>query len=196
MSGPSAFFPRGDDRAFAPVASADLAQGLLLVRASTMKVLRLQLAMERRDRAVALQAMDDLVELDDRIGEFLSHMPAGDDFEAIARDVEEQKSALAREKFSLAAGFVRRGGEPAPAWVDPPAQQEAGGAQDAAARLPDCQETLVWIDSDREAPRRSRRTAMIVAALFLLMVAAAASAYFLDLQPAALLDRFPMHGGS
>ncbi|MGE5723460.1 MAG: hypothetical protein ACM3YM_13480 [Sphingomonadales bacterium] len=193
MSGPTAFFPRGDDRAFAPVAGADLAQGLLLVRASTMKVLRLQLAMERRDRAVALQAMDDLVELDDRIGEFLSHMPAGDDFEAIARDVEEQKSALAREKFSLAAGFVRRGGEPAPAWVDPPAEQEA--AQDAAARLPDFQETLVWIDSDGEAPHRSRRTAMIVAALFLLMVAAAASAYFLDLQPAALLDQLPMHGG-
>ena len=40
-----------------------LAEGLMLVRASTLKMIRLQLAMERHDRRAAIEAVDDLVAL-------------------------------------------------------------------------------------------------------------------------------------
>lgn len=86
-----------------------LAEGLLLVRASAIKVVRFQLAMERQDRRVALEAVDDLVLLDRRIEDFLSEIPgATEGRSALERELEQQRQALAREKFTLAAGMAGR----------------------------------------------------------------------------------------
>ena len=92
----------------AAVGADDLAQGLLLVRASAIKVVRFQLAMERQDRRLALQTVDDLVLLDRKIETFMSGMPrAGEAAGALERELEAQRQALAREKFTLAAGTAR-----------------------------------------------------------------------------------------
>ena len=58
------------------IGSEELAEGLMLVRASTLKIVRLQLAMERQDRRVALEAVDDLVALDRLLRDYLADVPA------------------------------------------------------------------------------------------------------------------------
>ena len=63
------------ERTIPSIGSEDLAEGLMLVRASTLKVIRLQLAMERRDRRVALEAVDDLVALDRSLEDYLAKVP-------------------------------------------------------------------------------------------------------------------------
>src|SRR3982750_151855 len=67
--------PLRRDAAPALVGSDELAEGLMLVRASTLKMIRFQLAMERRDRRVALEAVDDLVALDRRLEDYLADVP-------------------------------------------------------------------------------------------------------------------------
>ena len=56
------------------IASEELAEGLMLVRASTLKMIRLQLAMERRDRRVALEEVDDLLAIDRRLQEHIGDL--------------------------------------------------------------------------------------------------------------------------
>ena len=85
--------------------SDELSQGLMLMRASTMKVVRLQLALERRDRRVALEAVDDLVLLDGKIRDLLNEMPTGGADTLLRQQVDQERRALAREKLTLAAGF-------------------------------------------------------------------------------------------
>ena len=91
--------------AAAAIGSDELAEGLMLVRASTLKIIRLQLAMERRDRRVALEAVDELVALDRRLEHYLADVPAP--------ELEVERAALNREKLTLAAEVIR--GEPRPA---------------------------------------------------------------------------------
>jgi hypothetical protein len=91
------------------VGAEELTQGLLLVRASAIKVVRFQLAMERRDRRVALEAVDDLVVLDRKIEDFLNDIPgSSESLSALERELDEQRQALVREKFTLAAGTMVR----------------------------------------------------------------------------------------
>jgi hypothetical protein len=90
------------------VGSEVLAEGLMLVRASTLKVIRLQLAMERRDRRVALEAVDDLVALDRSLEQFLTNVPAADDDGLFGNVLELERSALNVEKHTLAAGISSR----------------------------------------------------------------------------------------
>lgn len=91
------------------VGADELTQGLLLVRASAIKLVRFQLAMERHDRRTALEAVDDLVVLDRKIGDFLSEVPgSSESLFALERELEEERRALVREKFTLAAGTARR----------------------------------------------------------------------------------------
>ena len=59
----------------APVGSEELAEGLMLVRASNLKMIRFQLAMERNDRRVALETVDDLVALDRRLQDYIEETP-------------------------------------------------------------------------------------------------------------------------
>lgn len=96
------------DKEARAVGSDELAQGLMLVRASTMKVVRLQLAMERRDRRLALQTVDDLVVLDGKIRDFVNEIPSSaSGIAPMQLELEEQRAWLAREKLTLAAGVHR-----------------------------------------------------------------------------------------
>lgn len=118
----------------APIGRDELTQGLMLMRASTMKVVRLQLAMERRDRRVALEAVDDLVTLDRQLQHFLGTMAAaGDTLHAMESELEEQRGALAREKLTLAAGMSgAKLAARSPAWDDPAPPAEPEPAEQAA----------------------------------------------------------------
>lgn len=80
-----------------------LFQGLLLVRASTLKMIRLQLALVRNDRRVALNALDDLVALDHRLHDHLNTIPMTSDELARWRKVDADASALTQEKLTIAA---------------------------------------------------------------------------------------------
>ena len=129
----------------------------MLVRASTLKIIRLQLAMERRDRRVALEAVDDLVALDRSLEEFLTQVPCAYDDGLFNNVLELERSALNVEKHTLAAGISNRGSqieEFVPAASEPPAPEPA--------------EIADWIDCEVEEPDRPdlwRRAALLVAAL-------------------------------
>lgn len=115
-----------------PIGGNELAQGLLLVRASAINVARLHLAVEDCDRRRVLETMDDLVALDRKIGSFVSDIPTSDSgIDAMQNEVEQLSRALARDKLALVAGVSRRGqrehgepaigrgeGEPEPATLD------------------------------------------------------------------------------
>ena len=94
------------------VGSDELAEGLLLVRASTLKMIRLQLAMERQDRRVALEAVDDLVALDRRLGDYLADVPADGKQLLFRNALDAERAIVDREKWTLAAGVIRRQPEP------------------------------------------------------------------------------------
>lgn len=111
------------DLLVSPTANEELAEGLMLLRASTLKVIRLQLAIERHDRGVALQAMDDLVALDDELQKCLAGMPAPVDLAGLQDALVSERSSLDREKLGLAAevisGRSRMEPEPEPSPIEP-----------------------------------------------------------------------------
>jgi hypothetical protein len=123
-----------------PVGSDALAEGLMLVRASTLKVIRLQLAMERRDRRVALEAVDDLVELDRRLGNYMADMPALFGQERQRDELDREAAELQREKLTLAAEVIRRP-EPSATVVSFPAPEPAETAPEAYEEAP-------WTEED------------------------------------------------
>ena len=131
------------------VGSEELAEGLMLVRASTLKMIRLQLAMERRDRRVALEAVDALVALDRRLERYLADVPAP--------ELEIERAALNREKLTLAAEVIR------PKPVEP--------AAEPVVAEPDWQQFTL----DEEHPHRA---AWWLAAVLLLLSAVAAAGYW------------------
>jgi hypothetical protein len=147
--------PLRRDAAPALVGSDELAEGLMLVRASTLKMIRLQLAMERRDRRVALEAVDELLALDRRLEHYLADVPAP--------ELEVERAALNREKLALAAGVIRS---------DPrPVEEAAPEPELMAAPEPDWQQ----FSFDEEHPKRA---AWWLAAVLLLLSAAATAAYW------------------
>ncbi len=95
-----------------PIGSDDLLEGLMLVRASTLKMIRLQLAIERSDRRVALEAVDDLVSLDRRLRDYLSAVAGSDEQIMFRRELDADRAMLDREKLTLAAEVLRRAPEP------------------------------------------------------------------------------------
>jgi hypothetical protein len=101
--------------------SGEIAEGLMLWRASTLRMIRLQLAMEQGDRRATLETVDDLVALDRQLQDYLApHVPA-----AVTAELEAERAALNREKLTLAAGVIRRPepvvqvAEPADDWLGP-----------------------------------------------------------------------------
>ncbi|MFL6740549.1 MAG: hypothetical protein ACJ8FG_02925 [Sphingomicrobium sp.] len=86
----------------------ELAEGLMLFRAGTLKMIRLQLAMEQRDRRVALEAVDDLVALDRQLQRYLMQMPSPVVTGEAMGELEDERAALNREKLALTAGVIRR----------------------------------------------------------------------------------------
>jgi hypothetical protein len=104
--------PARPSQAPAPIGSDELAEGLMLVRASTLKMIRLQLAIQRNDRRVALEAVDDLVSLDRRLRDYLSAVPGSDRQVMFRRELDAERAMLDREKLTLAAEVLRRAPEP------------------------------------------------------------------------------------
>lgn len=143
------------------IGSDELAEGLMLVRASTLKMIRLQLAMERQDRRVALETVDELVALDRRLQDYLADVAADNEQLLFRNALDAERAALNREKLTLAAGVVRRAPEP---FVEVGATDDWLGPRELPDREP-------------EAPRRRRwRLALALPAL---AAGAAAGAYAL-----------------
>jgi hypothetical protein len=92
----------------APAGGGELAEGFMLLRASTLKIVRLQLAIERQDRHLALEAVDDLVALDRRLQAYLDRAPENAEQLMLRRDLESDRAALNEERLALTAGIVRR----------------------------------------------------------------------------------------
>jgi hypothetical protein len=147
----------------APAAAGNhtLAEGLTLVRASTLKLVRLQLAIERHDRLAALEAVDGLVELDRRLQTCLEPI-SNSDGQGLRRGVEADRFALNREKLTLAAEVLRR----------PDADVgDTGAVQQTASLEPDD----MMIDVPAQERRHSRRL-LAMAAIALVCVAGAVAA--------------------
>lgn len=150
------------------VGSEELAEGLMLVRASTLKVIRLQLAMERRDRRVALEAIDDLVALDRSLEDYLAQVPSAQDDGLFSNVLELERSALNVEKYTLAAEISTK-------WQVAPSEPEAMEISE-----PEVAEGAVGADwtpyyeEEPESPDWWRRAAILVAVL-----AIACAAYLL-----------------
>ena len=110
------------------VGSSDLSEGLMLLRASTLKIIRLQLAIERHDRQAALATVDDLIMLDRRLQSCFDGVPATGEQLMLRRELDCERTARNQEKLTLAAEILRR---PASCVeqvqrVDPPASIEQG----------------------------------------------------------------------
>ena len=149
------------ERTIPAIGSEDLAEGLMLVRASTLKVIRLQLAMERRDRRVALEAVDDLVALDRSLEDYLAKVPTANDDGIFGNVLELERAALNVEKHTLAAGISQRDWQ-----VETP--QSEGTAE------PTAEEWAAYDEEVGEGPNWWPRVA-----IFVLVVAIACGAYFL-----------------
>lgn len=157
------------DSAVAPGETAisvgsDLAEELMLLRASTLKIIRLQLAIERNDRHVALTVLDELIALDRRLQDHLTGLrPTGEQL-LFRSELDSERAALSREKLTLAAGIYRRSSN----IVEQPGTAEEADLTDNG-----------WLEPgsllEPEEPRRSRWTLAIVV---ILLSALAAGAYF------------------
>lgn len=147
----------------------ELGQGLMLLRASTMKMVRLQLAMERRDRRTAMETLDELVMLDGRIRDLLTAMPQDLADPPMQRELDEERSVLVRERLLLAAGtrgpaLVAEGSQ----WIEP--------KPEPAPAMP--VESQGWAVIEEEEAPAGGRTLLFVALLLLLCAAAGATALF------------------
>jgi len=139
-----------------------LARGLLLVRASTASMVRLQLAMERCDRRVAIESLDDLMLLDRRIGDLVGAL-ATDDWSADVEALDHRQRALAVERLVLAAGTSGPNLTPlGDHWIEQAPITLTVARQTEA--VPACIET----DDEEREPRRNH----IGLALVLLVIAA------------------------
>lgn len=77
--------------------SNEFSEGLTLLRASTLKIIRLQLAIERHDRLAALAAVDDLVALDSQLQDYLDATPAAEN-QGLRRTLDGDRFALNQEE--------------------------------------------------------------------------------------------------
>jgi hypothetical protein len=154
----------------------ELAEGLMLVRASTLKMIRLQLAMERNDRRVALEEVDDLLAIDRRLQNYLDEVPAVQG--ALMRELEVERAALNREKLTLAAEVIRREAPPAPE----PQVEEPPAA--VAVEAPDAEAWGSFEFAEAEAERRLRALRWL--ALVLVLLSAIAGAVYMLASPEAL----------
>lgn len=156
-----------------PASVTDLARGLMLLRASNMNVIRLQLAMERSDRRTAMEALDGLVALDREIGGFIGE-PPDPELSAMARRLDGQKTVIASEKLIFAAG--KRGPTIAPGSRVPsppaPAEVEPGPEEIAAYAAPYIEE----YPNEEAAPRRAWRV-LGLAVLLIVAIGMATTLY-------------------
>jgi hypothetical protein len=157
------------------IGQAELADGLMLVRASTLKMLRLQLAMERRDRRFAIETVDELVVLDRCLSECLAAMPLALDQVGLAKELDQERAALNREKLTLAAQVITRNPwiEPAPEPVEP----------EPVTLEPEPWDADAWEGTLAEQAPRSRRALWLLVGLLLILSAVAVTGFLLGIPP-------------
>ena len=98
----------------APALAREIRRGLQLTRGSTLSLTRLQLALKTGDRQAAMAAMDRLHAIDMEMERLVDHLPTPEDddpddpddqaWNLIARQLGNQKAALAFEKLALVSG--------------------------------------------------------------------------------------------
>jgi len=137
----------------------------MLVRASTLKMIRLQLAMERHDRRVALEEVDDLLAIDRRLQDYLDEVPALQT--TLMDELESERAALNREKLTLAAGVIRR---EAPTLEPGLGAEEVPTPIDLEAPDPEIWGSFEFAEADSERQQRGIR--WLTLALILLSVIA------------------------
>lgn len=143
-----------------PVGGGELAEGLMLLNASTLKIIRLQLAIERHDRQVALGAVDDLVALDRKLQDYLERVPASPELSLFRRELDVERAALKQEKLTLAAEILRRP-------VDSFAEREF-----SATPAPEAEAEYEWLASaDAQAEPAAPRGRWLLAMLAIAVVA-------------------------
>lgn len=163
-----------------PAANEELAEGLMLLRASTLKVIRLQLAIERQDRRVALEAMDDLVALDDELQKYLASMPAPVDLAGLQDALAAERSSLDREKLGLAAEVVSGRSRHEPASIFPATSSELEiHPLEAEPAVPALSYDWQRFRYEDDEPSSSRRGWLWAVALILLLSALIAAGYWL-----------------
>ena len=160
-----------------PAAGEELAEGIMLLRASTLKVIRLQLAIERQDRRVALEAMDDLVALDDELQKCLAGMPAPVDLAGLQDALVVERSSLDREKLGLAAEVISARSRAEPAIALPAAPEPYPLEAEPAVSAP----SYSWhrFHYEEDEPASSRRGWVWAGAVILILSALVAAAYML-----------------
>jgi hypothetical protein len=168
----------------ASIGGDELAEGLMLVRASTLKMIRLQLAMERRDRRVAIEAVDDLVALDRRLQQYLDEVPAVHEPLLLKREIESERAALNHERLTLAAEVITAAPR---SWEQPRPAVEAHRA-DAVVTDEDVACELL---SGGEEPRRGWWRLIA----FLVMTVLVAAAVYLLSSPEVLTRLIEAAGG-
>ena len=89
----------------------DIDQALLLVQEGMLKMLRFQLALVRQDRRVAMQTIDGVISLERELAEYIQSSATARPRRAASQAaIAEDRAALVREKFTLAAGHGREAG--------------------------------------------------------------------------------------
>ena len=179
----------------------ELAHGLMLVRASTMKVVRFQLAMERRDRRVALQTVDDLVMLDGKIRDFLNEIPVSGSGALMQQEIEDQRGWLVREKLTLGAGMSKTmEAVGARRWIEPePTPDEFAGPEGSEAHQPEQPSSNSFSQAGEKATPVRPASLMFWVGILLLFVILVACAGFIFGTGGweDLIDRIPhVQGGS
>ena len=149
----------------------EFAEGLMLLRASTLKMIRLQLAIGRSDRRVVLESVDDLVALDRRLQDYLEAVPATGEQLMFRRELNLELAALNEEKLTLAAEVIRKPVNIAKPSDHPGAANPIGEPDDA------------W--SSFHGPDEPRRSRWWLASLPVLAGALAGATYFLPVGDAA-----------
>lgn len=141
-----------------------LRTGLELARASHLTMLRLQLALHKSNRRTAMQALDDLLEIDAKmegLAATLNGVPTDLTGDApLFGFIGFQKEAIAAEKHVLASGGLRFDAEPLADSPPDEGQRDAGPAEQA-----------LLSDGDAESSDRvGRRLWMYVLAVVIVMI--------------------------
>ena len=92
----------------APLDESALPNGLFFLRASNLKMMRLQLALERQDRRAALMAVDELLDLDRTIERHLALVTDRFSARPPLQDLDRDRAAIDQEKLALAAQIISR----------------------------------------------------------------------------------------
>jgi len=159
-----------------------LRTGLDLARASQLTMLRLLLALHKSNRRTAMQALDNLLDIDAEMEGLAATLngapahPAGD--AALTDYIGLQKAALAVEKHALAGGDLRKEAEsialPAPPF--PTAAEEVP----APSQLPD-----EAVEED-DPPARRRWIYVVAAAILVVLIGFGAMAYLWPGRPVTM----------